>query len=715
MALPIWSLMSPLSSGPRAIAYAAQSGGSEPAEGASGSAGASGLEGSLDAGGADGAAGGGGVFGAGGLPARQAGAGPVGVFETPDLPEFDAEAYILMNRKTGQTICSKNPEKKMYPASTTKIMTAILALEMGDLNMEMTASAKAIRDIGADGSNIGIIAGEVMRLDNLIDALIVKSANEAANIVAENLAGSQEGFIALMNQKAAALGALNTNFVNTHGNHDSSHYTTAYDLALISGYAMSNSLFREYAAKRSIILSPTNKHSSWERLGTTNALLLDESEKNYAVTGVKTGYTSNAGYCLVATGMDANGTELLCVVLGVWGEAASARRFNIASSLLEYGFANFGTNTFIGEDELVETISVLGGESVDSVDAVASGAISLFLPVEPEKWNVSKIEYVKSEITAPVAKGEILGYVELRNNGLFAGRVNIVAARDVLGAKGAAREPPRRDDTGSAMDGLPAAGAAAFSGGGTNGDNINAGGLGSGAAGIIGNGAAGGAIADGGGRAVSSGAGGDADAGGSSAGAAGGAASGSAGAGRGSAGAGAAGADDGEQPLAVKIAIIALMAIMSLAAAISVIRAINKVRAARRARLRNKSFGARQIPADAFGGRQGGRQAGAARPGGKPTRARHAGGKPAGMSQTGAGARQAGAPYAAGRQLGASGAAGGRIGMSQTGAEARQAGAPYAAGRQQGAPGAAGGRIGMPQAGSSRLGGSKPATAWTGG
>jgi D-alanyl-D-alanine carboxypeptidase/D-alanyl-D-alanine carboxypeptidase (penicillin-binding protein 5/6) len=602
------------------------------------------------------------------------GTGPESIFDTSDLPNYDAKSYILINRKTGQTICSKNPEEKMYPASTTKIMTGILALELGNLDMEMTASSKAIRDIGADGSNIGIIAGEVMRLDNLMDALIVKSANEAANIIAENISGTQEDFIALMNEKAAELGALNTNFVNTHGNHDASHYTTAYDLALITNYAMNNGQFREFAAKRSIILSPTNKHGSWDPLKTTNALLLDESEKSYAVTGVKTGYTSDAGYCLVATGVDASGSgmELLCVVLGVWGESASARRFSIASSLLEYGFENFKTTAFVSENDLVETISVLGAESTDSVDAVADGTVSLFLPMDAEKWNVSKIEYVKPEIAAPVAKGEILGYVEIRNNGAFAGRVNVIASKDVAGAKGGARQASKRSDTGSARSGTaheagdiyvggdePGGGGAGAMGalgavaaaagangdgtgnGGANGGGDGASGSGNGSAGEGGDAAGGGsgegaAGTDGGegggsGETVASAnraeGGGDAASGaGRSGGAAGagGAAgnSGAAGAGSARTGAGSDSQPDGK-PLASSILMIAFLAVVSLAALISAMRTINKIRAGRRAQFSNSSMGRRQIPMRPYGGQPGGgRSRGASR---RRAALRHAG------------------------------------------------------------------------------------------
>ena len=375
--------------------------------------------------------------------------GPVSIFDNSSLPDLNADAYILIDRKTGQTICSKNPEMRMYPASITKIITGILAIEMGDLSSLMTTSAAAIRDIGPGGSNIGMIAGENMRLDNLLDVLLVKSGNESANIIAENLCETREEFVELMNQKAIDLGATNTHFTNTSGYHEESHYTTAYDLAKIANYAMNNGKFREYVSKRSFVLSPTNKHAEWDRMWTTNQLLLEEGSKGYAITGVKTGYTTPAGYCLAASGIDNNDMELLCIVLGVRGDTSSASRFKIANDLLSYGFDNFRVSTFIRERDLVETISVLGGANVDTVDAVSDGTVKLFLPVDQEKWSISKVEYVRSEITAPVSKGEVLGYVEFRNNGKFAGRVNVVASENIIASRNVVRQTPKRIDTGS--------------------------------------------------------------------------------------------------------------------------------------------------------------------------------------------------------------------------------------------------------------------------
>ena len=424
-------------------------------------------------------------------------------YDTSDLPDFDCDAYILIDRRSGQTICAKNADTQLYPASTTKIMTGILAIENGDMNDVYTASVRAVRDIGPDGSNIGIIAGEKMRLDNLLDALLVRSANETANIIAENLCDTRSDFIALMNSKARELGALNTNFTNAIGVQDPDHYSTAFDLAKIANYAMNNPRFREIVAKPSIILSPTNKHSSWERMNTTNNLLLDDSIKDYFVTGVKTGFHSEAGYCVVASGKDGNGMELLCVVLGVHGTATgtSKKRFEIASELLKYGFTNFQLCTFIREKDLIGTISVLGGENMDTVDALSEGTVKLFLPKDQEKWNVSKIEYLKSEVNAPVKSGEQVGYIEFRNSGFIAGRVRLVASSDIPAIGGGVRPIQNRGDTGSArsvISRVSAGGVGSGAGGGADRVGSNVGGSAGGNAGGSADGDGVGAARDGG-------------------------------------------------------------------------------------------------------------------------------------------------------------------------------------------------------------------------
>lgn len=187
---------------------------------------------------------------------------------------IEAESCILIDSRTGQVLYSQNADKSgIYPASTTKIMTAIVALENADLDHVMTASQAAINDIGEGGMNIGIMAGEKICFIDLLNAMLVCSANEAANIIAENVASSREEFISMMNKRATELGALNTNFVNTCGIHNSKHYTTARDMAIIARHAMTIPTFREIVKKDHYDMPITNKHEKWNTLYTTNKFL----------------------------------------------------------------------------------------------------------------------------------------------------------------------------------------------------------------------------------------------------------------------------------------------------------------------------------------------------------------------------------------------------------------------------------------------------------
>ncbi|GAE90587.1 D-alanyl-D-alanine carboxypeptidase family protein [Acetivibrio straminisolvens] len=217
--------------------------------------------------------------------------------------DINARAYILIDSKTGQVLAEYNPDFKTYPASTTKIMTAILALELGDLDQIMTVNQSAIDDIGPGGMHIGLLPGEQLELRYLLDALLVRSANETAYVIAENLCSSRQEFYNLMNEKAKELGATNTNFLNPcgidNGEKGKNHLTTARDLAKISQYAMTIPQFREIVQKTIIKIPPTNKHSEEVIVGTTNRLLLYEksrykSEYFSKVTGIKTGYTDRA-------------------------------------------------------------------------------------------------------------------------------------------------------------------------------------------------------------------------------------------------------------------------------------------------------------------------------------------------------------------------------------------------------------------------------------
>jgi D-alanyl-D-alanine carboxypeptidase (penicillin-binding protein 5/6) len=266
---------------------------------------------------------------------------PVSALTHPPIYVSGADAYVLIDAKSGTVLASYEGDKKIYPASTTKILTAIVALEKGSLDMKMTASVAAVHDIGKDGMNIGIQAGEVMTMEDLLNAMLVVSANETANIIAENICETRQEFMDLCNQKAAEIGATDTHYTNPCGMHEDSHYTTAMDLAKIARHAMQNEVFRSIVRKTSIQLSPTNKHSSWNTLYTSNILLRSNNFEGYEITGIKSGYTDPAGRCLITSARNHAGEELIAVVMGVRAPNSGEVITDITTKLFEYGFNNF--------------------------------------------------------------------------------------------------------------------------------------------------------------------------------------------------------------------------------------------------------------------------------------------------------------------------------------------------------------------------------------
>ena len=268
-----------------------------------------------------------------------------------------SEAAILIEQETGKILYKKNIDNKMYPASTTKILTAIIAIENCDMFEKVVASKEAIRSVKTGYSNAAIQVGESFTVEELLKVLMVHSANEAGNILAEHISGSVEEFAKLMNVKAKQIGCKNSNFVNPHGVHDENHYTTAYDLALIGRYAMQNEKFREIVSCMECSLPNTElwteEHS--DRYGerkfyNTNDLMLQNSKYYYPyVNGIKSGYTTPAKNCLV-TGSNRYGFELIAVVLHAETTSSGESARNIDTiNLLEYGYNNFNKEDILEE------------------------------------------------------------------------------------------------------------------------------------------------------------------------------------------------------------------------------------------------------------------------------------------------------------------------------------------------------------------------------
>jgi len=242
-------------------------------------------------------------------------------------PQVGAEAAILMVAETKQILFEKNSHGIMYPASTTKIMTLITALEKGDPKKIVTISTKAAV---CEGSSLELNAGDKLTLRDAETGMMLVSGNDAAEAIAEHVAGSIPAFVDMMNFNAEKIGAKNTHFSNPHGLPDPiNHYTTAYDLALIASYAMGNPEFVKIVSTRDYTVNFINRNSL--KVTNTNKLL-----KSYpGINGIKTGYTNDAGDCLVA-GAKRNGVQLIAVVLN------DDDRWIDAANLLDYGFQKLG-------------------------------------------------------------------------------------------------------------------------------------------------------------------------------------------------------------------------------------------------------------------------------------------------------------------------------------------------------------------------------------
>ncbi len=367
--------------------------------------------------------------------------GNVAYSESVNIPS--SYSYILMDSKTGQVLLENNADVKLRPASTTKIMTAILAVELGKMDSIMNISQNAVYDIGPGGMNIGIMAGESnLTLENMLNAMLVRSANETANIIAENISGSKEEFAKKMNEKAQELGAYNTNFVNPCGKDDAkgeeNHLSTARDMALIARYAMTKPEIREIVAKEYYNdLPATNKHQKWDPLRSTNKLLwysnkypytLDGQKYNYEVNGMKTGYTSAAGNNLVSSAVGEDGLELIAVIMHV--TEGNNKVFSYTKELYKYGFEHFVNKRLVSANDVLKSIAVENSKTNEKLDLVAETDFSCATPTDSADDFV-KEEKIEPSVKAPVKKGDKLGVVEYKKNGVSLGTVNVVASRDI--------------------------------------------------------------------------------------------------------------------------------------------------------------------------------------------------------------------------------------------------------------------------------------------
>lgn len=346
---------------------------------------------------------------------------------------LSGEVAILIDEDTGQVLFEKNSRKAAYPASTTKIMTGILAIELGNMEDDVIIDDEVVQL--TDGSHIALEPGEKLKFRDLVYALMIQSANDAALAIAKHISGDIDEFAKLMNQKAIEIGALDTNFVNPNGLPHDEHITTAYDLALISKYAMQNPKFREIVANYNYEIPKTNAKdedrylSSNNRLLYSNRLIDVDGEripiKYEGATGIKTGYTKAAQNCLVASATR-DGRNLIAVVLKADGREV----FADIHRLLNHGFNDFHRIQVATKGDIGGDIEVLGGTS-PTVAGIIEEDLSVYVSNDSNPQDLEETISIERSIEAPIRKGQTLGKVEYYMGDELIAESNIIATLDI--------------------------------------------------------------------------------------------------------------------------------------------------------------------------------------------------------------------------------------------------------------------------------------------
>jgi D-alanyl-D-alanine carboxypeptidase (penicillin-binding protein 5/6) len=331
-------------------------------------------------------------------------------------PYVTARSAVLIEATTGTVVYGKNERMRMHPASTTKIMTALLAIELGDTESTVLVSGKAA---GIVGSSLWLRKGQKMKLGDLIRGTMLKSGNDGCVAIAEHIAGSEKDFVRMMNVKARKLGAMNTRFANPHGLTEPNHYSTAFDLALMARYGLKYPLFADIVSTREAEVTLTQGESEEKRkLANTNWLLWSFE----GADGVKTGTTAAAGYCLVASATR-NGVQFISVVLD------SDARWSDSARLLSYGFDKFHVMTFAEKGRTLTKIRVEGGMEPE-VGVMPEDDMRIIVPRALSHLIEERI-ILDEPLNAPVGSGQTIGRLAIVFDKEELARVNLVAETSV--------------------------------------------------------------------------------------------------------------------------------------------------------------------------------------------------------------------------------------------------------------------------------------------
>ncbi|MDR5658051.1 D-alanyl-D-alanine carboxypeptidase family protein [Serpentinicella sp. ANB-PHB4] len=337
-------------------------------------------------------------------------------------PQITAPNAILMDYQTGEILYEKNAHTPAYPASTTKVLTALIVLENLDLNEYITVD----EDLFVIGSSMYLKKGETFTVDELLQALLIRSANDVAEVFATHISGSVEAFADLMNQRAEELGASDSHFTNPHGLPDDNHVSTAYDLALISRSAMENERFREIVNTTRLTFDPTEQTPETRYFRNTNRFLWGTGGahqilyngqyidiKYDKVDGIKTGYTGQAGNCLVSSAVNED-QRLISVVLGTVGTNV----YLDSRTLLDYGFDNYKLLNLINKSsvEQIDNLMIKNGTS-NSLTAFPESDLWAAVSINTHEVPYEKQIVLNEDLIAPIEEGQLIGEIRfLKNN-----------------------------------------------------------------------------------------------------------------------------------------------------------------------------------------------------------------------------------------------------------------------------------------------------------
>ena len=344
-------------------------------------------------------------------------------------PAIQATSVLLIEPTTGTVLYELNADETRYPASTTKIMTALVTLENADLAQQITVEEGDFTHVTADSSVAGFKPGEVLTVEQLLYGLMLPSGNDASYILARAVAGDVDTFVQMMNDRAAEVGCTGTHFANPCGLHDDNHYTTARDLMRITQAAMANPTFAQIVSTPSYELPATNLQGA-RTLENSNLLLDSTSSVYYApAQGIKTGNTTEAGRCLVAAASQ-NDITLYSVVLGC-ADAEIPASLTETKRLFEWAYAEWSVQEIVAAGPTLQSVDVVDAHQDKQLQITADGTIAKLLPNDTDHAAITVSFDLPEMFCAPYTQGDVIGTATYTLNGELLGKVTLSAGNDV--------------------------------------------------------------------------------------------------------------------------------------------------------------------------------------------------------------------------------------------------------------------------------------------